>query len=510
MADMIGSVTTYLRLFGCLLVGLMLAGMVHAHPGGHWHMTNEQTYLHALDLQQMGRGQAATDLIEQLAQRGHRPSQFEAYRQGDEAQREPLLWRVAGPQHPSEQYRLGEKWLHGDGVDADPSVAAFWFAMAARQGHTRAQVMLASQLFRGDGVAASEDQGLALLQQAARQGSTEAQFRLGRRLQGQAGRRWIERAATGGHSQAQHYLGLQLTQGGEYPKDEALAREWLIRAAQGGHVTSMLLSGMMLAEGRGGNQDDEAAYQWLLRVQRSGDARADQQLQVLEKRLGLKQADTVTTATTIVGSARVQHSTAQTITEMLGYGTGFWLNSAGLLVTNFHVIDQCSEIRIPGKGVAVVVMAEPDNDLAVLRTERFSEHWIALAEQPASIGQSIRSFSLSHPDTDFEEIAVHDGKIQALERPGSDRRYFRFDARLERGHSGAPVVDVAGRAVGLVVAKLTAPAAYRLTGAAGQPVSFALHSELIRGLLLVYGIDPDGAESGADPARAIARVECWY
>jgi TPR repeat protein len=50
------------------------------------------------------------------------------------------------------QFELGNAYLKGDGVTADPTQAAKWYLMAAEQGFTQAQVQMAMKYAHGNGV----------------------------------------------------------------------------------------------------------------------------------------------------------------------------------------------------------------------------------------------------------------------------------------------------------------------------------------------------------------------
>lgn len=53
---------------------------------------------------------------------------------------------------PEAQFSLGNLYLRGEGVPADPALAARWFERAAAAGHAEANLNLALMLEAGDGV----------------------------------------------------------------------------------------------------------------------------------------------------------------------------------------------------------------------------------------------------------------------------------------------------------------------------------------------------------------------
>jgi S1-C subfamily serine protease len=277
-----------------------------------------------------------------------------------------------------------------------------------------------------------------------------------------------------------------------------------------------MLVGLYYLQGRGTQVDTELAYGWLKRAQVNGETRAIAQVMALEKSMQLgRKVEAMTSAMAEVLPDPIPLTRTELdfpANQLLGHGAAFWINQGGYLLTNHHVIERCTELRISGVGIATVVASEPQNDIAVLKLDHQPTSWAALvADQDVQIGMAVTAFTLQHPDSEFENTQAYSGTIKALARPDLDPRYFRFDARLERGSSGAPVINEQGSLVGMVVAKLAAAAAYELTGTATEPVSFALHPVLIREFLDIYAIKY--GESGSQEmsqGQIVERLECWY
>ncbi len=108
------------------------------------------------------------------------------------------------------QYRLGERYLLGDGVAMNDEEAYKWFAQAAVQGHRQAQHDLAVHYELNDKVEA-----LKWWRMAADQGSAEAQRHMGRYYDHGVGgveqndgeaEKWYTLAAEQGDAPAKQYL----------------------------------------------------------------------------------------------------------------------------------------------------------------------------------------------------------------------------------------------------------------------------------------------------------------
>ncbi|MBQ5458932.1 MAG: sel1 repeat family protein, partial [Rhodocyclaceae bacterium] len=72
------------------------------------------------------------------------------------------------------QFRLGEKYLTGDGVPTNPQQSAHFFGLAADQGMVAAQRKLAQAYETGKGVSADIEEARRLYRLAAEQGDRES------------------------------------------------------------------------------------------------------------------------------------------------------------------------------------------------------------------------------------------------------------------------------------------------------------------------------------------------
>lgn len=152
-----------------------------------------------------------------------------------------------------------------------------------------------------------------------------------------------------------------------------------------------------------------------------------------------------------------------------GTGSGFIWDEHGHVVTNWHVIQGAAEAIVglaDGRSFrAVRVGASPDHDLAVLRIPvRFD------APPPLPIGSSAdlkvgqKVFAIGNPfGLDY---TLTGGLVSALGRTigGEDGRVIRdliqTDAAINPGNSGGPLLDSAGRLIGVNTAIFSPSGAY--------------------------------------------------
>ena len=173
-------------------------------------------------------------------------------------------------------------------------------------------------------------------------------------------------------------------------------------------------------------------------------------------------------------------------------GSGFYVSSDGLIITNFHVASQLAlepdqyrgvGVAVDGKEMDLQLLAfDVQHDLALLRVKPAAANALkagdsapvaALGFRPSEqpLGRGERIYSLGNPlDIGF---AVTEGTYNGLVQRSFYPRIF-FAGALNPGMSGGPALDDAGRVIGVNVAK-------RLDG---ELVSFLIPGEFAQALLL--------------------------
>lgn len=175
-----------------------------------------------------------------------------------------------------------------------------------------------------------------------------------------------------------------------------------------------------------------------------------------------------------------------------GLGSGFIWDRKGHIVTNYHVIQGASEVRVTlldqTTWPAKVLGADPEKDVAVLQLLSMSEAQaqelrpVELAEQDAGdllVGQKVYAignpFGLDHTLTK--------GIISGLGRelstgPRTIKNVIQTDAAINPGNSGGILLDSQGRVIGINTA-IADP-----TGkGASSGVGFAIPISLAKGLV---------------------------
>lgn len=141
-----------------------------------------------------------------------------------------------------------------------------------------------------------------------------------------------------------------------------------------------------------------------------------------------------------------------------GTGTGFVWDDRGHIVTNFHVIQGASAARVTlsdqSTHRATLVGAFPDRDLAVLKIEVPSAKAPPIAmgtSRDLVVGQKV--YAIGNPFGLDQTLTT--GIVSALNREIDSvnqrtiRGVIQTDAAINPGNSGGPLLDSAGRLIGV-------------------------------------------------------------
>jgi putative serine protease PepD len=141
-----------------------------------------------------------------------------------------------------------------------------------------------------------------------------------------------------------------------------------------------------------------------------------------------------------------------------GLGSGFVIDKAGHVVTNFHVVQNADEIEVSFSnqdGVAArLVGVDPSTDVAVLKVQTTSRALTPLALGDSSrvrVGDAV--VAIGNP---FGlERSVTAGIVSALQRqitaPDQNAidHVIQTDAAINPGNSGGPLLDATGEVIGV-------------------------------------------------------------
>jgi S1-C subfamily serine protease len=142
-----------------------------------------------------------------------------------------------------------------------------------------------------------------------------------------------------------------------------------------------------------------------------------------------------------------------------GLGSGVVINGDGSVLTALHVVEGAAQVQVAFADgtttTARVVAAQPTDDIAVLAVDRLPEVVVpaVLGGMPA-IGETV--FAVGNPLGLTASLSA--GVVSAAERTITSERgtpldgLIQFDAAVNPGSSGGPLLNTAGQVVGIVTA----------------------------------------------------------
>lgn len=166
-----------------------------------------------------------------------------------------------------------------------------------------------------------------------------------------------------------------------------------------------------------------------------------------------------------------------------GTGTGFVIDAArGLAVTNFHVVgskDAVVRVRLQDgrKYEALVLGTDPSTDLAVVQFEEgVADAQLAWGDSDTLV-PGVWIMAVGNPLGELGTTST--GVISGLNRtpnlPGiSYENFLQFDAYIDRGSSGGPLVNMRGEVIGVNTA---------IAGQVWQGAGYAVPSRMARSIV---------------------------
>ncbi len=138
-------------------------------------------------------------------------------------------------------------------------------------------------------------------------------------------------------------------------------------------------------------------------------------------------------------------------------GSGVIVEASGIVVTNYHVIEEADQIRVAlndkREYAAEILLRDQRTDLAVLRIKRDDDETFATLPLGNSDQLAVGDIVLAIGDPFGVGQTVTQGIVSALARTQvgvSDYQFFiQTDAAINPGNSGGALVDMNGRLVGI-------------------------------------------------------------
>jgi Trypsin-like peptidase domain len=160
--------------------------------------------------------------------------------------------------------------------------------------------------------------------------------------------------------------------------------------------------------------------------------------------------------------------------EIVGSGSGFVVNPNGLIVTNYHVIEEANAAKVhlqSGDSYRVegVVEVDPDRDFALIKIPAVDLPVVRLGNSNnVEVGEKVVAIGSPQGLTG----TVSEGVLSQM-RPMGEYKMIQHTAAISPGSSGGPLLNEAGEVIGVNTLQRTE----------GQNLNFALPVNYVRGAL---------------------------
>jgi hypothetical protein len=139
-------------------------------------------------------------------------------------------------------------------------------------------------------------------------------------------------------------------------------------------------------------------------------------------------------------------------------GSGFVISQNGYFITNYHVIENSTNIYVTNKQFkrlrAKIIYMDELNDIAILKIDfKFNPLPYNIVNSNKEVGNNIFTLGYPYIQTMGSELKITNGIINSNTGYENDSRYYQFSAEIQPGNSGGPLFDSEGNIIGLVSAK---------------------------------------------------------
>jgi S1-C subfamily serine protease len=140
-----------------------------------------------------------------------------------------------------------------------------------------------------------------------------------------------------------------------------------------------------------------------------------------------------------------------------GSGTGFFISSNGMLLTNQHVVGKTKFVKVrltTGRElVGEVMRSDATRDVALIKTEQVGLPPLPVRLVDAAIGEDV--FALGSPLGDTFNTTLTKGIVSGMRELGS-QPFLQSDVAILPGNSGGPLLDRSGQVIAITVMGLGA------------------------------------------------------
>lgn len=148
---------------------------------------------------------------------------------------------------------------------------------------------------------------------------------------------------------------------------------------------------------------------------------------------------------------------AQSLEKWDSSGTGFVIDSKGLILTAAHVVENASKIKVvlnDRAWDASILSIDKYHDIALLSIEASEIASLSISNSnKVLLGEDIRVAGYPLSDVIGTSLKITKGSISGI-FPIETKKYFQIDAAINPGNSGGPLINDRGQVIGIISSKI--------------------------------------------------------
>jgi S1-C subfamily serine protease len=172
-------------------------------------------------------------------------------------------------------------------------------------------------------------------------------------------------------------------------------------------------------------------------------------------------------------------------------GTGFSVTYSGHIATNYHVIDDCREINIISEGISYVgqlIDQDKENDIAIIKTNKTDSRPLSLSNSPPKLLEEVYVAGFPFGEKFGGAVKVTKGIVSATTGMGDNSSEFQFDAAIQPGNSGGPILNENGDVIGITFATLNREYMFKEYGTIPEGTNFGVKIDILKSMLERTGV----------------------
>jgi hypothetical protein len=187
-------------------------------------------------------------------------------------------------------------------------------------------------------------------------------------------------------------------------------------------------------------------------------------------------------------------------------GTGFALSSEGYIVTNHHVIEGATKIKVRGiKGnfsksySAEIIVEDKNNDIAIIKVN--DPDFTTLGQLPYTINSSLIDvgssvYALGYPlrASMGDEVKLTNGIISSKTGFQGDITTYQISVPVQPGNSGGPLINEKGEVIGIINAKHSG----------AENASYAIKTSYLLNLIQIMNTAPTLSKTNSIATKSLS------